>query len=59
MKALSWLPWVIPAKIAIHATLKKKYDTQFKAVSDAIRELMAPPPTKKRPIGFASWEEKK
>ena len=41
------------------ATLEKKYDAQFKAVFDAIRELMAPPPTRKRPIGFASWEEKK
>ncbi|MDE2180212.1 MAG: ORF6N domain-containing protein [candidate division NC10 bacterium] len=33
--------------------LEKKYDTQFKAVFDAIRELMAPPePKKKRSIGF-------
>ena len=35
------------------ATLEKKYDIQFKAVFDAIRELMAPlEPKKKRPIGF-------
>lgn len=33
--------------------LERKYDAQFKAVFDAIRELMAPlEPKKKRPIGF-------
>jgi hypothetical protein len=41
------------------ATLEKKYDTQFKVVFDAIRELMTPPERKKRSIGFAPWEEKK
>jgi hypothetical protein len=40
------------------AALEKKYDAQFKVVFDAIRELMAPPERKKRPIGFASWQEK-
>lgn len=41
------------------AALEKKYDTQFKVVFDAIRELMTPPePKKKRSIGFAPWEEK-
>ncbi len=41
------------------ASLEKKYDIQFKAVFDAIRELMAPmEPRKKRPIGFAPWKEK-
>lgn len=40
--------------------LETKYDAQFKVVFDAIRELMTPPePKKKRPIGFAPWEEKK
>ena len=40
------------------AALEKKYDTQFQVVFDAIRELMTPPePKKKRPIGFAPWEE--
>ncbi len=35
------------------AALEKKYDTQFKAVFDAIRQLMAgPAPKKKRAIGF-------
>jgi len=33
-------------------SLEKKYDTQFKVVFDAIRELMKPPETKRRPIGF-------
>jgi hypothetical protein len=32
--------------------LEKKYDAQFKVVFDAIRELMKPPESKKRPIGF-------
>jgi len=41
------------------AALEKKYDLQFKAVFDAIRELMTPlEPKKKRPIGFAPWEKK-
>ena len=41
------------------AVLEKKYDTQFKVVFDAIRELMtSPEPKKKRPIGFAPWDEK-
>jgi ORF6N domain. len=41
------------------ATLERKYDAQFKVVFDAIRELMKPPePKKKRPIGFAPWEDK-
>ncbi len=33
--------------------LEKKYDTQFKVVFDAIRQLMQPPPSKPKPrIGF-------
>ncbi len=32
--------------------LEKKYDAQFKAVFDAIRELMKPPEPKRRQIGF-------
>ena len=32
--------------------LEKKYDAQFKVVFEVIRELMKPPETKKRPIGF-------
>jgi hypothetical protein len=37
--------------------LEKKYDAQFKAVFDAIRQLMAPPEPKRRPIGFRRGEE--
>jgi hypothetical protein len=41
------------------SALEKKYDIQFKAVFDAIRELMTPlEPKKKRSIGFAPWKEK-
>ncbi len=32
--------------------IELKYDKQFAVVFDAIRELMEPPETKKRPIGF-------
>ena len=38
--------------------LEKKYDSQFKVVFDAIRELMKPPEPKKRPIGFLVEEPK-
>jgi hypothetical protein len=41
------------------AALEKKYDAQFKVVFDAIRKLMSPPEGKKRPIGFAAWQENK
>jgi ORF6N domain-containing protein len=34
------------------AELEKKYDDQFKVVFDAIRELMTPPASKPRQIGF-------
>jgi hypothetical protein len=40
------------------AALEKKYDIRFKAVFEAIRELMTPlEPKKKRPIEFAAWEK--
>ena len=32
--------------------LEKKYDKQFAVVFDAIRQLMAPPKNKRKPIGF-------
>jgi hypothetical protein len=38
--------------------LEKKYDAQFKVVFDAIRELMKPRESKKRPIGFLVEEAK-
>lgn len=37
--------------------MEKKYDAQFKVVFDAIRELMTPPDTKKRKIGFRRGKE--
>jgi phage regulator Rha-like protein len=39
------------------AALEKKYDTQFKVVFDAIRQLMTPPEPKKRRIGFRTGDE--
>jgi hypothetical protein len=38
------------------ALLEKKYDAQFRAVFDAIRELMKPPEKTKRRIGFGRGE---
>jgi hypothetical protein len=38
--------------------LEKKYDAQFKAVFDAIRQLMIPPEPKHRRIGFLREKEK-
>jgi hypothetical protein len=38
------------------SALEKKYDTQFKVVFDAIRELMIPPEKPRRQIGFHSHE---
>ena len=32
--------------------LEQKYDARFKVVFDVIRRLMAPPPSKSKPIGF-------
>ena len=37
--------------------LERRYDKQFKIVFDAIREMMIPPATSKRPIGYAPWPE--
>ncbi|OGW22591.1 MAG: DNA-binding protein [Nitrospirae bacterium GWA2_46_11] len=38
--------------------LEKKYDSQFKVVFDAIRQLMTPPETKKKKIGFEVRESR-
>ena len=37
--------------------LEKKYDAQFKEVFEAIRQLMAPPEQKRRPIGFQTGDK--
>ena len=39
--------------------LEKKYDHQFKAVFDAIRQLMIPPDPKRKAIGFRKSQSKK
>ena len=40
------------------AALERKYDAQFKIVFDAIRQLMAPPPAKKKkPIGYLTEQQ--
>jgi len=39
------------------ADLEKRYDTQFKVVFEAIRQLMAPPEPKKKKIGFLVEEK--
>ena len=38
--------------------LEAKTDAKFKVVFEAIRELMTPPESKKRPIGFVTPKEK-
>ena len=38
--------------------LEKKYDAQFKVVFDAIRQLMAPPPSSRKKIGFQVREKR-
>lgn len=40
------------------AEMEKKYDTQFKVVFDAIRQLVKPDEPKKKPIGFRREREK-
>jgi hypothetical protein len=37
--------------------LERRYDSQFKQVFDAIRQLMAPPAPKRRPIGFRTGKK--
>ena len=40
-------------------TLERKYDRRFKIVFDAIHQLMRPPETERRPIGFQADTKKK
>ncbi len=40
------------------AAMEKKYDSQFKVVFDAIRQLMKPDEPKKKPIGFRREPDK-
>lgn len=61
MRAFVRLRQMLASNVALArklATLEKQYDTQFKIVFDAIRELMNPPDLKKkRPIGFLPRED--
>jgi hypothetical protein len=41
-----------------HDTFSRSTRTQFKQVFDALRELMTPPDSPKRPIGFITPEDK-
>ena len=59
MRAFVRLRQMLAAHARKLAALEKRYDAQFKVVFEAIRELMTPPPEKKRPIRFTSWPEKK
>ena len=55
MRAFVWLRRLLGSdqELARKLTeLERKYDTQFKAVFDAIRQLMAPPAKPRRSIGF-------
>ncbi len=38
--------------------MERKYDSQFKVVFDAIRQLMKPDEPKKKPIGFSREPDK-
>jgi hypothetical protein len=57
MRAFVRLRRLLQSNAALSAkltALEKKYDGHFRIVFDAIRELMTPPETPKKPIGFAS-----
>jgi hypothetical protein len=40
------------------AVLESRYDAQFRSVFDAIRQLMSPQTSGRRPIGFGPWKER-
>jgi hypothetical protein len=55
MRAFVSLRWMVSSNKALLQKLEemeRKYDKQFKIVFEAIRQLMTPPETKKRKIGF-------
>jgi len=55
MRAFVQLREMLASNVKLARKLKqmeKKYDEQFKIVFEAIRQLMAPPETKKKKIGF-------
>ena len=55
MRAFVQLREMLASNVELARKLKQmenKYDEQFKIVFEAIRQLMAPPETKKKKIGF-------
>lgn len=48
----------LAAKLTLLEKKIEKHDEEIKAIFGAIRQLMAPPETKKRKIGFHREEEK-
>jgi hypothetical protein len=62
MRAFVRLRQILASHVALARkldALEKKYDAQFKAVFDAIRQLMLPPAPKRRAIGFRVDEKEK
>ncbi len=62
MRAFVQLREMLASNVELSSKLKqmeKKYDEQFKIVFEAIRQLMAPPETKKKKIGFTVKEKQK
>jgi len=61
MRAFVQLREMLASNVDLARKLKqmeKKYDEQFKIVFEAIRQLMTPPETKKKKIGFMVKEKK-
>lgn len=62
MRAFVQLREMLASNVELSCKLKqmeKKYDKQFKIVFEAIRQLMAPPETNKKKIGFTVKEKQK
>ena len=62
MRAFVQLREMLASNVELSSKLKqmeKKYDKQFKIVFEAIRQLMAPPETNKKKIGFTVKEKQK
>jgi ORF6N domain len=57
-KRLGELEYATEALAMSHDTLNHNTRAQFKQVLDALRALMTPPETPKRPIGFVTPEDK-
>lgn len=51
-QGVAMLSSVLNSQKAIQVNMEKQYDSQFKIVFDAIRQLMSPPANHNRKIGF-------